>query len=272
MDGLLIRPIREGDLDDIAGIAENTWDGGDYLGSMAPEWMNEPGFYGGELDGSIVGTFRMTPMPRGVLWLEGLRVHPEFRGRGLGRLLADSALSIGDRIITDGRARSMEFSTYIFNTESLAIADSQGFKVVNGFTLLYRDAPFPAMDIENMKLSPHIIPDRGGHIPYGWKFPRFCDDGLRWVLERSEQFVSGSAAIMRMPGSPAYMPLSGSEEHPLDFVRGVEANASLLGIEYAEMVLHSSLKRLIGEAMDRGWGLWEEIEGESNVLVLSRIP
>ncbi len=268
---MLVRPLCEDDLDDIAWISRSIWDGGDYIPSVAPAWLKEGGFYGGELDGRIVGTFRMTLMPTGVLWFEGLRIHSDLQGQGFGRILADRALEIGDSIITEGYANCQEFCTYIFNVESLEIARSQGFEVVNGFLLLVRDGPFLPAEVREIEASSTSIPDRGGHIPCGWKHPRYSSEGIRWTMERSIQLACGSARMMKRSNSETYIPLRGSAEYPYDLLNGVEGDAFARDSESAELILHSSQTEIIEEAYRRGWGMWKKTE-ENNILVLRRIP
>ena len=102
MPELRVRIAALNDLDDIAEISRTTWDGDDYLEGKAPGWIEDGSLYAGELDGKVIGTFRLTPMPDRVLWLEGLRINTDYQGRGYGRQLADFSFVKGKKILQSG--------------------------------------------------------------------------------------------------------------------------------------------------------------------------
>jgi len=57
------------DMQDIEAISRTTWDGDDYLEKKARRWIRDGSLHAGELDGRVIGTFRLSPMPAGVLWM-----------------------------------------------------------------------------------------------------------------------------------------------------------------------------------------------------------
>ena len=90
-------------------------------------------------------------------------------------------------------------------------------------------------------------------------------------MERSIQLACGPARLMKRRNSETYIPLIGSAEYPYDLLNGVEGDASARDSKSAELILHSSQTEIIEEAYRRGWGMWEDTEG-NNILVLRRIP
>lgn len=50
-----------------------------------------------EVDGRVAAMHRVVPAIDGVIWYEGLRVAPEFRGRGLGRIMVEMAVTAAKR-------------------------------------------------------------------------------------------------------------------------------------------------------------------------------
>lgn len=250
----------------IAAISRNTWDGDDYLEDAAPGWMLGDGFYVGVLDDDVIGTFRITGMPDGVLWLEGLRVHPAFQGRGLGRRLSDTAWRLGKLAITEGRASRMEFSTYFMNVESIHLALSRGFRRVNGFLCLgLQDIParcgaVPISPAEGLLTGFHV------HVPVGWKAVLKGAEGLKWLQGNARFLEFRGAAMLRAVSSAMYTPLTGSEQVPEDFLDGVEADAGGKGDCSAQIVLRPDMTGIREAALERGYMSWDPVEDVNMVV------
>ncbi|MCK5116622.1 MAG: GNAT family N-acetyltransferase [Candidatus Aegiribacteria sp.] len=254
------------DLEDIAAISRTTWDGDDYLENKARGWIRDRSLYAGELDGMVVGTFRLSPMPGGVLWLEGLRVHLDYRNRGYGRQIADAAFEAGKKIIGSGSAGCMEFSTYFRNNESIHISLSQGFRVVNRFILMNREGIDSTAGIEKYEPSNADFMSLPGHIPCGWKYPRLCPAGIEWALQRCEAWRKGDVLLLKKRSSDETTPLRGAEEDPDSFLDGAEAAILRAGGSHSCIVLHESDRKVIERAFERGYDTWEPID-DYNVLI-----
>ncbi|MEN8208899.1 MAG: GNAT family N-acetyltransferase [Candidatus Fermentibacteria bacterium] len=266
MPELSIRIAVRDDMEDIAAISRRTWDGDDYLEKKAGRWIRDHSLYAGELEGVVVGTFRLSQMPRGVLWMEGLRVHPEYRNRGYGRQLADAAFNTGKDIIESGRAGCMEFSTYFRNDESIHISLSQGFRVVNRFILMNRESIDSAEIPERADVSIEDFISLPGHIPCGWKYPRVCPEGVEWALQRSDAWRSGDILFLRERSSGEVTPIKGAEIDPDGFLDGAEAAALRAGDSHSCIILHESADRVIARAYERSYDTWEPVEN-CNVLI-----
>lgn len=266
MTGISVRKATFDDSEAIAEISRGTWEGDDYLEQRAAEWTVDGTLHVGVLEGSVLGTFRISPMPDGVLWLEALRIMARFRGRGLGRQLAGAAFRMGRGLIGQGRGRCMEFATYVNNHESIHISASRGFRVVNGFMLMTREMIPESQGVESCTLTPDMFRETTEHIPCGWKYPRACPEGIEWALRRCEGFRRGGAVFLRKCGSGEATPLDGSVRHPHDFLRGAEAAAAAAGVGEARIVVHESRTDLIAMASSSGYTTWEPVS-DRNVLV-----
>lgn len=266
MPELRVRIATLNDIEDITDISRTTWDGDDYLEGEAPGWIRGGSLYVGELNGKVVGTFRFTPMPDGVLWLEGLRIHTDYQGRGYGRQLADFSFVKGKRILQSGEAECMEFSTYILNNESIHISMSQGFKVVNRFILMTREGFHSSAEIERTEPSSNDFMGLTGHIPIGWKYPRLCPEGIEWALKRCDAYRIGNVCFLRKKDSDETTPLRGAFDDPDGFLDGAEAAALTAGDSHSCIIVHESWKDLIERAYHRGYNTWEPVDNY-NVLV-----
>ncbi len=266
MTKLRVRIATFNDIDGIASISRKTWDGDDYLEEKAPGWIRDGSLYVGELNGKVVGTFRFSPMPDGVLWLEGLRVHNDYQGRGYGRQLADFSFEKGKNILKSGEAECMEFSTYILNNESIHLSMSRGFKAVNRFILMTREGIHSSAEIEGVEPSKSDFTSLTGHIPCGWKYPKLCPEGIKWALKRCDAYRNGDVCFLRKKDSYETTPLSGALDDPDGFLDGTETAASMAGNSHSCIIVHESWKNVIERAYRRGYGTWEPVDNY-NVLV-----
>src|SRR4030067_1479977 len=83
-----IRKLLSSDRDDIAEISRHIWEGNDYLLSVVDDWLKDRNchFYGVEENSHIVAVGNLRLLEDGRTgWMEGLRVHPEQRGKGFAK-------------------------------------------------------------------------------------------------------------------------------------------------------------------------------------------
>jgi len=139
---ITVRPARVEDREAILAISAQIWQGEDYIPLVLDGWLAEGGLAVAELDGVVAGLGKLTVLAPGEVWLEGLRVDPAHRGKGVAKALArhqlESALGLNPR--------SIRFATAEVNAESLHIAGRQGFRETARFTYVegpVRDEPAP---------------------------------------------------------------------------------------------------------------------------------
>lgn len=121
---LLVRPMTEADKPAVMKISSRIWEGNDYVPLFFDRWVKEGGFWAGELAGRLVGYGKATEFAPGEWWLEGLRVDPGCRKRGIGKELSHQVL---DRTL-ERRPVSLRLATADVNHESIHI-----IKAVMGF-------------------------------------------------------------------------------------------------------------------------------------------
>lgn len=80
------------------------------------------GFWGVKVDGRLVAMAGERMKQDGFAELSGVCSHPDFRGRGLGRLLS---LSVAGRIIDRGELPHLH--AYVTNAAAIALYESMGF-------------------------------------------------------------------------------------------------------------------------------------------------
>lgn len=117
-----LRDAVGGDLSEVTEFADETWDGWDFVPDVWDDWLEEGVTLVAETDGMVVGTVHA--VTRGdEAWLEGLRVHDDYRREGVGSALLDAVLERLDVRV----ARGMTFDE---NDAAVSLLESAGFERV----------------------------------------------------------------------------------------------------------------------------------------------
>ncbi|WP_457742597.1 GNAT family N-acetyltransferase [Thermococcus sp.] len=267
----LIREARPEDKPFIEEIARLTWDGEDYLAKVFDDWLKDGGFYVLELEGKVISTAKMTLLPEKVGWLEGLRVHPDYRGRGYGRKLHSFMLELGERLAREGKIEALEFATYFLNRESIAMAKKDGFKIVERFYYVQRalgdgEKPKPSKSDSLEEL------DYKGYIPYGWKFLHRCEESLRWLNRKAEIREYKGLKFLYVPmheNEPAFTPFKLSTESIKTLLPAMSFEARKIGYDSVDMMLPEDKSDLIEPLKELGFKNWTDFK-EPDVLVFRK--
>ncbi len=89
-----IRRARPEDRDTVLAFCTNTWDWGDYIEYVWDEWLHDPqgALFVATVNERPVGVAHMLMASPTEAWLEGMRVDPEFRRRGISRALSNAMM------------------------------------------------------------------------------------------------------------------------------------------------------------------------------------
>jgi len=122
---LIIRPARAADKDAVLAFTRQTWDWGDYIQHTWDEWLADPGggLIVGEVAGQVIGMDKLSVVRPGEGWFHGLRIHPDYRGRGYARAFMAYQVNAAR---TRG-LRALRFLTLATNTPIHKNAARQGF-------------------------------------------------------------------------------------------------------------------------------------------------
>ncbi len=101
------RRVTLADRPAMLSICATVWEGDDYLPRYFDRWVAAEGgqFTALELDGRVVALAKLSRHARGEYWLEGIRVHGEYRGRGLAAALHDYHLALWKQLDERGALR-----------------------------------------------------------------------------------------------------------------------------------------------------------------------
>jgi len=179
--GATIRRLRDSDRSDIVEISRHIWDGHDYLSSVVDKWLHDPNshFYGTLVDGHVVAVGNLRLIEDGRTgWMEGLRVHPDYRGKGLANDVTRHIIREAERL----GVQRLRYTTSTENVASLKIARMAGFSKVLRMAVSWLENPkwitefgdyppirkrSPETICSLLEMSPRIVPH--GILIYEWK-------------------------------------------------------------------------------------------------------
>ena len=122
-----IRKLRSSDRSDVMEISRYVWEGHDYLPGVFESWLNDANshFYGVEVDGRVVAVANLRLLEGGRTgWMEGLRVHPDHRGKGYANEMTHFLV----RKAEDLGVERLRYTTGDNNAASLKLASMAGFQ------------------------------------------------------------------------------------------------------------------------------------------------
>jgi RimJ/RimL family protein N-acetyltransferase len=218
-----IRELRASDEEDVLEIAKNTWEGHDYLPHYFREWLSDPDSHPAAIEenGHVVALANLRVIDNGrTAWMEGLRVHPMSRGKGMASLLTQHLVELA---LTLGVER-IRYTTASDNEASLHLAASVGMKKKLTLRAYWHEKPSEI----SWKLDSNEV-TRVGHgslahdllnsnivdqdiVIYDWKALDVDGRNLNKIAERAEFWVqrdrggiaSFSLGLERLEGDSRY--------------------------------------------------------------------
>ncbi len=179
-ENVVCRPALRQDTAQVLELCSHIWEGDDYIPYVWDKWMADPeGMLGvAELQGRVVGIFKLSKYHENEWWMAGLRVHPDFQGTGIAShihtYVVETWRKLGGGIV--------RLTTASYNIKVHHMCEEGGFKRIgefipyrapvaqgadNGFTKVALDEA-PKV-LEFISESPlHAL--SAGMINWGWVF------------------------------------------------------------------------------------------------------
>jgi len=179
---LSFRPAALADRPAVVEICSRIWDGDDYVPAVFDDWLAQPEgqFTAAELDGKVVGVAKLTRLGRQDYWLEGIRVHADFRGRGLAAGLHDYHLDLWRR---RGRPGALRLLTLTDNQAIVKLCERTGFASIFQVTFAVAEAQAGAQ-----RFTPLTSEDGDRAFEYILRAPLYAD--TRGLCDISWRFRS----------------------------------------------------------------------------------
>jgi GNAT superfamily N-acetyltransferase len=106
-------------------MSTHIWGGHDYMPLVWDRWLAEKSgaLLTVTVDGRPVGTSKVSLLAPGEVWLEGLRLHPDYHGLGLSKRIHRATFREAAKL----DPRTVRYSTWIGNEASRRIAEKNDF-------------------------------------------------------------------------------------------------------------------------------------------------
>ncbi len=216
------RKLAHEDYNDIVDICKDIWEGTDYLPELFHEWVDAKGLFLGAVDtdtNKVIGTDKYSVLYDGTGWLEGLRTHKDYRGKGIGKELALRLFKEALDDLGRGKINKLAFSTHISSVESISMMKRLGFKLEQQYifvqknyedvkdTLRIKDFSIESWrpTYEEFKELPYLK-RRKGILPFIFYFQKPTPE-LYKELAEDKCFISinGYKGLLKLKGEPHFI-------------------------------------------------------------------
>ena len=216
------RKLTHEDYLDVSDICKDIWDGTDYLPEIFHSWVDDKGIFMGAVDtdtNKVVGTDKYSVLYDGTGWLEGLRTHKDYRGRGIGKELAFRVFREALKALECGDIKKIAFSTHISAVESISMMRHLGFKLEQEYIFIQKEYSsvdsLPSINSFSMESwSPsykdfkelHYIKRRNDLLPFAFYFQAPTPE-LYTELLSDNCFISinGHKGLFKLKGEPHFI-------------------------------------------------------------------
>jgi GNAT superfamily N-acetyltransferase len=264
---LVIRRARASDKRDVLAAVRTVWGGHDRIPDVFDTWATHRTgpFFVAESAGRVVGMGKLTVVSATEAWLEGGRVAPRWRRKGIATAL------IAHRIAyARGRGfRVLRFSTASDNTPIHRAARTFGF--TRAAALSRYQAPATPGSVPRRATAAHNAAVMGRIGPLvqrgqGWEWREITPRDVRLAIARSRVFVSdprvGAAAMLGDPydGSLMVVALGGRARPLSQLLLSLRAEALRRGLDDVSLyVSNAILRRAARSAGYRKPWSWETL-------------
>lgn len=130
-----VEKIKKDDKEEVIELSSHIWEGHDYIPDVFDDWVEDGGFYCGKLDGKIIAVDKFTMQNNGIIWLEGLRVHPDYQGEGYATKMVEGLMDI----VEERDYSALRFLTTAGKEPVKKMAGDHGFEVKQVYKYLLID-------------------------------------------------------------------------------------------------------------------------------------
>jgi ribosomal protein S18 acetylase RimI-like enzyme len=174
---ITIRPAKKLDKDEILSFCINTFSWGDYINRVWDYWYAEKNgqLFVVESGGEKIAMSHVAICPEGkVVWLEGIRVHPDHRRSYIATMLLTKMLEFGRR----KGAREASAIVDATNFASQSMMEKNGFRVVSRW-MYYNALSTPRDQESNARIA--NVDDIDDIWQYLQQSKIYCLSGKRYV-------------------------------------------------------------------------------------------
>jgi GNAT superfamily N-acetyltransferase len=259
---LVIRRAQRSDKRDVLAAVRMLWGGQDRIPEVFDNWVTHRTgpFFVAETNGRVVGMGKLTVVSRTEAWLEGGRVAPRWRRKGIATALIAHRIAYA----RDRGFRVVRFTTASDNTPIHRAARRFGFTLVVRLSryeapALTGTTPARAARAHGRAVLGRVAPLI--QVGHGWEWREVTSRDVRSSVARSRAFVLGegvgAAAIVgdSYNGSLMIAAVGGRAAPLTDLLRGLRAEARRRGLDEASFYLSKAIERRAAQAAGyrRSW-------------------
>lgn len=193
-----LRPADQSDTADVLELTSHIWEGEDYVPRVWQEWLaDQDGLLAvAKYQDHVVGLGKLTRLTNEDWWMEGLRVHPNFEGRGIASQLHEYLLHFWEqhaqgalRLATS--SERLQVHKLCERTGFLKIGEYgyyQAPKLTDLSTEFTISSEFDLQDVLDRVSSPgyQVFPD--DLIDLGWQWAKPSKEILATVYEGGQAY------------------------------------------------------------------------------------
>jgi GNAT superfamily N-acetyltransferase len=225
----VFRKLTYEDYNDVYEMCKDIWEGTDYLPEVFNKWVgDEKGVFLGAIhNDKVVGLGKYTILPDLKGWIEGLRVHKDYRGQKLGKSIINKLLDIAKDDFKGGIIKKIGTSTHISNGASMKMFKDMGFTIEQGFVtvikkykyLINEDMNLDNFDVKKWDISFDEFKDlfyfkkRNNVFHCDFIFIDMCEDLYNDLNENNNLvIINGHKGIIRYKKEPNFVCIDESFE------------------------------------------------------------
>ena len=247
---LVIRRARRSDKRDVLAAVRTIWGGQDRIPEVFDSWVTHRTgpFFVAESRGRVVGMGKVTAVSPTEAWLEGGRVAPRWRRKGIATALIAHRIAY----VREHGFRVVRFSTASDNTPIHRAAARFGFRRVGALSRREAPAttvPSPARAVRNQERA---VLRRVGplvQLGHGWEWRHITPRDVRSAISRSRVFVSdenvGAAVVLgdRYDATLMVAAVGGNARPLADLLRALRGEASRRGLDEVSFYVSNARER-----------------------------
>ena len=247
---LVIRRARPADKRQVLEAVRTIWGGQDRVPEAFDRWVTHRTgpFFVAESAGRVVGMGKLTVVSRSEAWLEGGRVAPRWRRRGIATALFAHRLAYA----RERRFEVVRFSTASNNTPIHRAARRFGFKRIAALQRVAAaarstDPPARARSVDTAAMRralPALI-----QFHAGWEWRALTAEDVRSAIARRRAFVAGEKNLAAAIIGPAYdgsltvVAVGGRGRSLIELLGALRGEAARRGLDDVSLFVNGSTQR-----------------------------
>lgn len=220
---IILRDMCHQDYTDVVEICKDIWEGTDYLPSLFHGWVDDKtGIFIAAVDtdtNKVIGTDKYSILSDGTGWLEGIRIHKDYRGRKIAKLLTARVIEHALKDLQEGRVQKVAFSTHVSAVESISMMKQYGFRIEQQHIIVKKDFDklSPGADRSDFAVQPWsityeefanlpFIKRRGGIFHIAFYFQKPTAELFNYLKEHNCFVnINGYNGIYLLKGEPHFI-------------------------------------------------------------------